>query len=445
LRKAFEEVIDLLSPSKIGSELNKTRKRSPCVGRRKRPVSVDVRETNVAETDREAVAGDGRPVLAIVCNAQTPYRLHLHRRIAAEIPELKLHSVYHWPVGFDAFTALEDSIGPVPLCQAPPRRLPGRLAQEWAAGGRVICWLKRQNIAAVVVLGYSDLARFRVLRWCQRNRLATLMWGDSNVLLDRPAGIKRLLKGPIVKRIVSRCDAWLPCGSLGRQYFLRYGARADRIFLFPNEPDYDLIRKCDAERIERVKAEFGFKDQRRRLVYSGRLVPVKRVDLAIDAFASIAAGRPQWDLVIAGKGPLEESLRARVPAALRDRVIWTGFLEQPDLSAVYRLSDALVLPSSYEPWALVLNEATAAGLAIVSSDVVGAAPELVSEGENGMTFRSEDRAALVEALLRVTDEGNIEKMKAASPRVLARWCEIADPVTGLRRALEACGALPVVG
>ena len=59
------------------------------------------------------------------------------------------------------------------------------------------------------------------------------------------------------------------------------------------------------------------------------------------------------------------TVRAAVTAAVRGRVRWTGFFpNQKEVSAVYHLSDVLVLPSDYEPWALVINEAAAAGLAV---------------------------------------------------------------------------------
>src|SRR3954467_13823779 len=104
-----------------------------------------------------------------------------------------------------------------------------------------------------------------------------------------------------------------------------------------------------------------------------------------------------------GAGENRDDLLARIPAHLKDRFIWTGFLDdQATVSALYRLSDVLVLPSDYEPWALVVNEATAAGMAIVASDVVGATPELVRDRMNGRLFPRGSLPALNEALMDVT-------------------------------------------
>jgi glycosyltransferase involved in cell wall biosynthesis len=88
-----------------------------------------------------------------------------------------------------------------------------------------------------------------------------------------------------------------------------------------------------------------------------------------------------------------------------------------------------------------MNEAAAAGLAIVSSNVPGASVELVRTGINGEVFQSGDVESLVDALRRVTDPNTIDRLKAGSRGVLEDWRRRADPVAGLRDALFFCGAL----
>jgi glycosyltransferase involved in cell wall biosynthesis len=203
-----------------------------------------------------------------------------------------------------------------------------------------------------------------------------------------------------------------------------------------------LIRGIEPAEVEAALRRFGLSERRRRIAYSGRLVPIKRVDLALDAFARIAADRPEWDLLVIGGGEKAQELKARVPPDLVHRVTWTGFLDdQRTVSALYRGSDVLLLPSDNEPWAVVVNEAAAAGLAIVASDVVGAAAELVRDGVNGAVFRRSDLHHLVERLLDVTSQDRIELMKSASEGVLRDWQNRADPVHGLREALRFVGVI----
>jgi len=100
----------------------------------------------------------------------------------------------------------------------------------------------------------------------------------------------------------------------------------------------------------------------------------------------------------------------------------------------------LVLPSDYEPWALVVVEAAAAGMALICSDVVGAAAELVKEGVNGFTFPVGDVGAMTQRLREVTAPQRIDQMKERSKEVLGEWRRKADPVEGLRRAVEFCSS-----
>ena len=369
----------------------------------------------------------------------------MHLRYAAEIPELRLFSLFYGRVGFDSTTALDERIGPVPLGQDLRAGFFQR-PHEWIIGGRVIRWLRAHpQIRAVMVIGYVGEARLRVIRWCLRRGIPCLIWGDSNIRGDRSSGFTARVKRLLLPRLLRRCSACLCCGRLGREFFRRYGADPSRIFVSPYEPDYNLVQDLPQKRIEDAKDRFGLRHDRRRLVYSGRLSPEKRVDLLIDAFARMASRRPLWDLVIVGGGKLRENLQNRVPAELRGRVIWTGFLnDQGAVSAIYRAGDVLVLPSDFEPWALVINEAVAAGMAVVASDVVGAAAELVRDRDNGRIFPAGNLDALVECMLDVTDETNTDRYKWASGPILDEWRRTSDPVAGLRQALAACGVLPSV-
>jgi glycosyltransferase involved in cell wall biosynthesis len=408
-------------------------------------------DPNTTTNASKAVPADAdtRPLLAIIANAVPPYRLHMHRRIAAEIPEIQLATVLTHEVS-NAPWALKDSkeIGLISFGRGEDsghQDAFGRAWHEWRKGGRIIGWLKGRQVGAVLVNGYNDPGRLRIIRWCRRNRITCLLFGDSNIHGDKPRGWRGKVKRILLGRVLKSVNAVLPCGSLGRAYFERYGVAAGDIFYSPYEPDYAAIQNLSPTAMESAAERFGLKSGRRRIIFSGRLVPVKRPELLIQAFARIADQRSEWDLVIVGDGPLRASLRAELPAGLSDRVVWTGFLDdQETVGALYRNCDVLCLPSDYEPWALVVNEAAAAGLAIVASDVVGAAAELVVPGKNGQTFPAGSLSGLVDALNVVTDPTCVDKFKAGSKPVLESWRRSADPIDGIRRALRHVGVLSSV-
>ena len=106
------------------------------------------------------------------------------------------------------------------------------------------------------------------------------------------------------------------------------------------------------------------------LVYLGRLEERNGPDVAIDAFATIAAAVPDVRLVMAGDGPMRESLEARVPAPLRDRVEFVGALfdDRPELLAS---SSVFLLPARAVGFSIMVLEAFAAGLPVVALPGLG--------------------------------------------------------------------------
>ena len=381
-----------------------------------------------------------KPILAIVGGGLVPYRIHFHRRITAEMGDFHLvHLNTHHPKA-EPWGMLESPGLDIRLLDRRPEPARGLSdpVNQLMIYRRLSAQLRTLRPACVVFNGYNHLAHLLALRWCHRNGIPSILNSDSNIHGDARTGLARVIKDRLLGWVVRRVDAITVCGSLGKKYFERYGADPGRIFYSPYEPDYGLIQNIPQSEVEAVAARFKLDPARKRIVFCARLVEVKRPDLAIDAFAAVAHQRPDWDLLMVGDGVLRDYLRLRVPTDLRHRVLWVGFVpEQRVVSCLYRACHVMVLPSDYEPWALVVNEAVAAGLAMVTSDVVGAAHELVDQAVNGERFPRSDRAALRQSLLHATDPTLLNDLRQGSTRVLARWRADADPVTGLKRAMAS--------
>jgi glycosyltransferase involved in cell wall biosynthesis len=381
-----------------------------------------------------------RPGLAIIANCLTPYRVHLHELIAAGIPELQLHTlVTHDDADFKWKMRVPDSIhvthfgrtGDSPLASTFHAPI-----YEWRKGGRLIDYLRQHDIRFVICNGYRYLSYMRVINYCHRNRLPLFVHSDSNIRSERRLStLAALAKRKVYGWWVPRVAGFMPMGELGEEFFAKYGGDRRRFYRLPCTPDYDAFASLDEARLEGFRRQYGLCGSRRYLMYSGRLAPVKRVDLVIDAFAQLAAQRPDWDLLIVGDGPLAEELHRRVPENASRRVIWTRFLEQEELKLAYQAADVLVLPSDHEPWAVVVQEAMAAGLVVVASDVVGAAHDLIVDGQSGRIVPTGNVDALRQALLDVTAEEALSRYKEQSRLELKAWRERVQPVAEIRRAL----------
>jgi len=376
---------------------------------------------------------------ALISNEPTPYRLHLLGRLARELPGATLHSIFTHAVDDPSMPwkmQLDEAIQPVffPETHLTPGQFGVTASKLFDAITRYVV---EHDIRMIVLMGWSDLVRLRLMKWAQQRGVAVFVRGDSNVFSEgRVRGPKRWIKAALMRWVIRHSAGLMPMGTCGRAFFRLYLDHDKPTFLCPYEPDYDAIQTCDEATREAFLAEHELDPNRKRLMYCGRFVSQKRVDVLIDAFAQVADDAEPWDLVLAGDGPLREPLQARVPAALRDRVKWVGFLQFEQTVACYHSCDALVLPSDYEPWALVINEAAAAGVAIIATDVVGAAVELVRPHVNGLLVAPRRVDALAHALRAITDGDTCDAMKTNSPRILADWRAAADPVNSVRDAIE---------
>jgi D-inositol-3-phosphate glycosyltransferase len=140
-------------------------------------------------------------------------------------------------------------------------------------------------------------------------------------------------------------------------------------------------------------------------LFVGRVAPNKGLPLLLDAWASIPAeGRP--DLVLMGRdwgarSDLEAQARRR---GVADHVRWLDHVADPRAyREVVRRARALVLPSEWEAFGLVLLDALAAGTPVVAT-AVGAVPEVLEEGHDGRLVQYGDIPALSAALRDVIDD-----------------------------------------
>lgn len=382
---------------------------------------------------------------AIVLNEPTPYRLHLLGRMARELEGARLHSVFTHRL-HDASEPwrmqAEADIRPVffeqhALGNAGAKNVLIPFSRERRLFRDIAAYITEHRIRMIVMHGYNDLTRLMLIRWARRKGIPVVLRGDSNIFGEgRVPPVRRLIKRLYLRWLLRQVAGLMPMGTCGRAYFRMWDDHRLPTFLCPYEPDYAAIQACDTATRDAFMHAHHLLPDRKRLLYCGRLVPVKRVDVLIDAFARVAADRPEWDVVIAGDGALRQSLEQRVPPALRERVKFVGFLQFDQTVACYHSCHALAHPSEFEPWALVINEAVAAGLAVIATEVTGAAVELVGHRHNGLIVPPGDVDAMAAAISELTEGDTCERMRSNAGEMLSRWRRAADPVDGVRQALR---------
>jgi len=210
----------------------------------------------------------------------------------------------------------------------------------------------------------------------------------------------------------------------------------DRIVLTPYCVDnpWWIEKSKQADRLA-VRARWKVPPDELVVLFCAKLQPWKRPHDLLRSFAK--AGTTDAYLVIAGDGPLRPSLESEAASLeISDRVRFIGFVNQSGLPEVYTASDVLVLPSGYEAFGVVVNEAMLCGCPVIVSDKVGAGFDLVQKGETGFVFPAGDVAALSALLQRaVRSPEQLKRLGTVARDRMASWSPDRN-LEGLVMALE---------
>jgi glycosyltransferase involved in cell wall biosynthesis len=168
------------------------------------------------------------------------------------------------------------------------------------------------------------------------------------------------------------------------------------------------------------------------VLFAGRVIERKRVDLLVDAFATVAAAVPAATLRIAGETSSEPgyvgSVLERIERhALADRVRLLGQLDEAALAAEFESADVLALPSAQETAPMVIAEAMAAGRPVVAT-AVGGVGEMVLDRETGFLVDRDDLAGFGRGLRAVLEDADLARRLGARGRETAEREYRADRV-----------------
>jgi len=179
--------------------------------------------------------------------------------------------------------------------------------------------------------------------------------------------------------------AFLP-GQRQKNFALRLGFSEDSIFEGFYSADVDAFRNVPS-------LGNGDGGRRNAFVFAGRLVEAKGIRELLEAYEAYRESTADpWKLHVLGSGPLEGLLEGRPGVEL------AGFVEPARLPDYLAQASFLVLPSYRDAWAVVVHEATAAGLGCICTSVVGAADAFVRDGLNGRILRDLSPGTLAAAL-----------------------------------------------
>lgn len=229
--------------------------------------------------------------------------------------------------------------------------------------------------------------------------------------------------GPLVRTFYNRCDAVIAPSRFAAEELRRFGVRRP-IEVISNGIDLDRFAPTQPVHPEEAIGIAGPAEPRGperpvTVLFAGRLSPDKGVDSLLEALDIALREKPGLRARIAGDGPLAGAVRrALAPHIAAGRVTLCGHVPWEAMPVEYGAADILLFPSQTETQGLAALEAMAAGLPVVAVRA-GALPELVRDGESGITAAPGDAGALARAVLLLARDPDLRHRLGAGARAVA--------------------------
>lgn len=293
--------------------------------------------------------------------------------------------------------------------------------------------LTKKKYDAIIVQGWQHYGMLKAAWLAKRAGIKVLMRCEATDHVASSAGLKRLLREVTVRFLLSQIDSCLAIGTRNRDFYLKRGFPAEQIGFMPYCVDNDRFRtRAQSADTQGLRMQLSLELGRPIILYASKFMARKFPDQLLAAYLCLPEPRPY--LIYVGDGEMRSNLEATVETHQLKDVRFAGFRNQAELPEYYALSDIFVLPSINETWGLVVNEAMNAGCAIITTDQVGSAADLVRSGQNGFVIKSCDVSALTNALVECLVEERFREMGLRSLEIIQDW-GIRENVDGLRNAL----------
>jgi glycosyltransferase involved in cell wall biosynthesis len=261
--------------------------------------------------------------------------------------------------------------------------------------GRDLCldvtgWLKKEW-DAIVLCGYASPTIMVAMAWLRAHKIPFYMEVDGGLV--RPdSGLKYRFK----KLLVSSASDWISSGRETTRYLTHYGAKEDRVHHYPFTSLWAkeiLPQAPSAEEKLALREKLGMQEAKIAL-YVGRFDPKKGME---DLLRSVPNLDGDIGVYFVGGQPGEDHLAFCRETGIQN-AHFVGFQKKEELADYYKAADVLVLPTWSDVWGLVVNEAMAFGLPVITTDRCVAGMELVENGVTGYIVPIRDEKALTESI-----------------------------------------------
>lgn len=254
----------------------------------------------------------------------------------------------------------------------------------------VIDWLKKPW-DEIVLCGYSSPTVMLAMLYLRMKKIPFWLEVDGGLIRE-----DSWLQFRFKKMLVGSASGWLSTGKATTDYLVHYGARREKVREYPFSSlwEADILEEpVRRERKLELRRELGMEEEN-VILSIGQFIHRKGFDVLMKAAAQLGQ---DTGIYIVGGEPTEEYLNLCRDLGLTN-IHFEGFKKKEALVKYYQAADLFVLPTREDIWGLVVNEAMAFGLPVITTDRCVAGLELVENGVTGYIVPVEDADALAEKM-----------------------------------------------
>jgi len=278
--------------------------------------------------------------------------------------------------------------------------------------------VKQWQPDALLVYGWAYQSHLKLLRYF-KGRKPVLFRGDST-LLDEPKGLRAYLRIFFLRWVYRHIDhAFFP-GQNTKAYFKKFGLKENQLSFAPHAVDNQRFSEDKTTEANELRDKLNLQENDILVLFAGKFENKKSPIELLEAFISL--NKPRLHILFVGNGELEETLKTKASGI--ETVHFLGFQNQTMMPVIYQASDLFCLPSKGpgETWGLAVNEAMACSKAVLVSEKVGCAVDLVTNGLNGAIFDHQNKNDLKNKLDQLTASRVILKeMGTQSAGIIQNW------------------------
>jgi glycosyltransferase involved in cell wall biosynthesis len=265
----------------------------------------------------------------------------------------------------------------------------------------VISLLKKNKYDLVIIADYNTLTGILSSFWLRLKGIPYALECDGG-LKKSGKGIKERIK----RILISSAKWWISPSQVSDEYLVFYGARKDRVYRYP----FTSIKQSEiAEHPANIMQKTAYREklgmpERKIIISVGQFIHRKGFDILIHACRYLDKS---LGVYIVGGEPTKELIEVRENLSL-DNVHFVTFKAKRDLAAYYMAADLFVLPTREDIWGLVINEAMAFGLPVITTDRCVAGLELIENHVNGYIVPVGDERTLAEKIREIVDDHSLQ-------------------------------------